>query len=114
MRQNETWTRSEAEDAARQAEAAIRGRGAYDHVHVRAHGRHLVVETDTPEGPWPVARLTHLPTGEFGISFRRHTGKWEPMPFAGPLAKVVADLCDTLASYLARDEHPLDTCETDH
>jgi len=36
------------------------------------------------------------------------------MPFAGPLAKVVADLCDTLASYLARDEYPLDTCETDH
>lgn len=73
MRQKESWTRSEAADSARQAEAAIRGRGAYEHVHVRPRGGHLVVETDTPEGPSPVARLTRLPTGEFGLSFRRHT-----------------------------------------
>ena len=114
MRQNKTWSRWEAEESARHAEAAIRTRGAYEHVHVRPRGGHLVVETDTPEGPWPVARLTRLGADEFGLSFRRHTGRWEPMPFAGPLHNVVADLCDSLAPYLERDEHPLDTCGTDH
>ena len=54
----------------------------------------------------PVARLTRVLSLGWGLSFRRHfrrhTGKWEPMPFSGPLAEMAHIIIFTLCSYIER------------
>ena len=101
-----------AKGYASNVEALIRARGDYDHISVRAHGSHLLVEncdlSDT------VARLTHLGRDHFGLSFQSHTGRWEPMPFEGTLETVTDDLVQTLAPYLERYDFQLETSGKDH
>ena len=60
---------------------AIHSLGDYEHVSVRAERGHLNIYTDEYG---PVARFSPLGGGEYGLSFRKHTGR-EPMPFANAL-----------------------------
>jgi hypothetical protein len=78
---------------------AIHALGDYGHVSVRAERGHLVVRID--EGP-PLARCTPLGGGQFGLSFRTHTGRWENMPFVGDLTHLAHDLVGALGPYLQR------------
>lgn len=82
--------------------ALIRGRGDYAHIEVQARAGHLVIESREGEDTRTVARLTPLAGGLYSVSFCKHTGKWEPMPFTGPMEKVADDLLETLAPYLQR------------
>lgn len=99
---------------AARAQQLIRARGHYSHISVRAYGAHLVVEAIDTTGSQPLARLTHLRAVEFALSFRASNGRWEPMPFAGPLEQVTADLVDTLAPYLDRRNFSVEISGTDH
>lgn len=74
----------------------LRARGDYEHVTVRAQRGHLILYADDS----PVARLTPLDRDTFGLGFHRHTGRWEPMPFAGPLTEMADTIVQTLAPYL--------------
>src|SRR3989304_909819 len=76
---------------------AIRSLGDYDHIRVRAERGHLNIYPDNHE---PVARLTPLGGGDYGLSFRNHSGRWEPMPFAGDISHLARELVTTLAPYL--------------
>jgi len=78
---------------------AIRSLGDYDHIRVRAERGHLNIYPDNHE---PIARLTPLSGGDYGLSFRNHSGRWEPMPFAGDISHLAPDLVTTLAPYLER------------
>ena len=109
-----TRSRVEAQACAVRLQALIRARGDYTHVGVRAHGAQLIVEVHDGDEPYPVARLTSLGAGEFGLSFHRHTGRWEPMPFVGPLEDVADDLIACLAPYLERRELPVGISGTGH
>ncbi|MDC3379367.1 hypothetical protein OAX78_03700 [Planctomycetota bacterium] len=68
---------------------------------LRAHGKHFILgrEDPDPDGPYPNlgpddrVRLTHMGGPRYGLSFRRHTGRWEKTPFSGTLP----DLVDTIA-----------------
>jgi hypothetical protein len=58
-------------------------------MYVRVHGDHLILgrpppesEDDQGEGDDRV-RLTHLSAREFGLSVKRHNGRWERTPFTG-------------------------------
>ena len=76
----------------------IHSLGDYVHVRVRAQRGHLnIYPADEYE---PVARLSTLGGGEYNLSFRKHTGRWEPMPFAGDISHLAQDLVNTLALYL--------------
>lgn len=86
-------------DAA-QVEHALHHAGEYQHVLVRAKRGHLVVYTGDDQ--WPVARLTPLGDGPYGLAFYRHTGRWEPMPFSGRLDDMARTMATVLASYLGR------------
>jgi len=108
------WSRVVAASCAQHAESLIRSLGDYDHVRVRANGQHLVVERRDDSEDIAVARLTLLGDGVFALGFRRHTGRWEPMPISGPLETVVADLIATLGVYLERDTSSLGTYGTSH
>ena len=88
---------------AQKLEALIRGRGDYAHIEVQARAGHLVIESrEGKDTKTTVARLTPLAGNLYGLSFCAHTGKWEPMPFTGPLEKIADDLLEALAPYLQR------------
>lgn len=87
------------DDQAVDLATAIHARGAYAHVSVRAERGHLNIYPDDDD---PVARLTPLGGGQYGLSFHRHTGQWERMPFAGDLSHLADVIVETLGMYLER------------
>ena len=97
-------------EAARRLEHSIHELGPFDHVHARALRGHLNLYNEDD----PVARLTPLGGGGYRLSFRRHTGRWEPMPFAGPLDEMAATLVTTLEPYLQRWTFPDTNSGSDH
>lgn len=93
-----------------QAQVQIRALGDYAHVTVQFRRGHGVVENDED----PVARLTPLGAGLYGLSFRTHQGRWEKMPWPGPLMEMVDVLVTTLGPYLERTEFPDRNSGSDH
>jgi hypothetical protein len=71
----------------------------HDEVKVRTYGQHLVLEAVCADATEPVARLTRLEQGRYGLSFRQHTGRWEPVPLAGTLEDVAAGAAQLFAAY---------------
>lgn len=90
------------DQAAQQLQAGIRRLGNFEPVSAHVPRGHLVVVSDDDE--WPVARLTPLGGDYYGLSYHRHDGHWEPMPFTGPLEDTATTIVTSLAPYL----HPLD------
>ena len=64
---------------------------------VRAHGDNLIVARPT-EGPDrdDRVRLTRLGASSWGLSVKRHTGRWERTPFAGSMS----EMTDVIWSFL--------------
>ena len=62
---------------------------------VRVHGDHLVLGRDEQrDGDGPperveTVRLTYVGSSTFGLSVKRHTGRWERTPFSGSIAEMV-------------------------
>ena len=62
---------------------------------VRVHGDHLILGRREPIGPDGElenddrVRLTRLSASMYGLSVRRHTGRWERTPFSGTLEEMV-------------------------
>jgi len=71
-------------------------------IYVRTWGDHLIIGRHEPFGPDGEMeaddrlRLTTLNTSSFGLSIRRHTGRWEQTPFTGTLD----DLVDVIRSFM--------------
>jgi hypothetical protein len=72
----------------------------HEAIAVRPHGQHLIIDTITGAGSYPVARLTPLGSARYGAAFRSHTGRWEPLPLAGSFEEVARGVVDLLALYL--------------
>ena len=64
-------------------------------LHVRVHGDHLILGRREPVGPNGEmenddrVRLTRLPASTYGLSVKRHTGRWERTPFSGSMEEMV-------------------------
>ena len=64
-------------------------------MYVRARGDHLILGREEPIGPNGQlenddrVRLTQLSASVYGLSVKRHTGRWERTPFAGTLEEMV-------------------------
>ena len=59
---------------------------------VRVHGDHLILARSDPGAdpdPTDRARLTRLSASRYGLSVKRHTGRWERTPFSGTLKEMV-------------------------
>ena len=71
-------------------------------MYVRVHGDHMIIgraetipdasETENSDR----VRLTRLSASTYGLSVRRHTGRWERTPFSGSLK----DMVDTILSVM--------------
>ncbi len=59
---------------------------------VRVHGDHLILARSDPGTDTDLidrVRLTRLSTSRYGLSVKRHTGRWERTPFSGTLKEMV-------------------------
>jgi hypothetical protein len=74
-------------------------------MYVRAHGEHLILGRREPLGPDAEpeeddrVRLTRLSRSTYGLSVKRHTGRWEKTPFSGTMRELV-DVILTLMQHL--------------
>jgi hypothetical protein len=46
-------------------------------------------------------RLTSLGGGQFGLSVKRHTGRWEKTPHSGTLPELVEVICTSMQHLIA-------------
>ena len=64
-------------------------------LYVRIHGDHLILGRREPVGPNGEmenddrVRLTRLSTSTYGLSVKRHTGRWERTPFSGSMEETI-------------------------
>lgn len=114
-------THSPRADAAllvEQVRVRLRSLGDYAHLHVRAHGKHILIEQPGPpddvDDRDAVMRLTAIGAARFGVSLHRHTGKWEHLPLSGPLDDVLAEAVRTLGPWLELDPDIPSTSGTDY
>ena len=82
-------------DRARQSlEALLEGDTTTAGLIVRVHGENLIVARDieTDSGEMVTddrVRLTRLAMSRWGLSVKRHTGRWQRTPFTGKLDEIV-------------------------
>ena len=68
-------------------------------MYVRAHGDHLILGRREPFGPQGEledddrVRLTSLGSDRYGLSVKRHTGRWERTPFCGTMPEMIETIC---------------------
>ena len=64
-------------------------------LYIRVHGDHLIMGRREPLGPDGElenddrVRLTRLSASTYGLSVKRHTGRWERTPFSGDIETMV-------------------------
>ena len=85
--------------AMRAAEAKLKrlldGHDQTTGLYVRVHGDHLILGRREPIGPNggmendDRVRLTRLSASAYGLSVKRHTGRWERTPFSGSMEEMV-------------------------
>jgi hypothetical protein len=60
-----------------------------------------------------VLRISSIGNWRFGLSLRRASGRWEPVPVAGAMFEVLAEAAQSFDPWLAPRGIIRDTCETD-
>jgi len=88
-----------AEGEARRLQQLMSDHLDHDAVKVRPYGQHLVMDMVCDGDAYPVARLTRLEPGLYGLGFRLHTGRWDPMPVEGSLEEVASCAAQMLAPH---------------
>lgn len=81
-------------------EAHLKALLGHEHVRVRPHGAHLLIQVNFDGDPDTVARLTRIEANTHTSAFRNHAGRWEPLPLTGPLETVAAQTVETLRPYM--------------
>jgi hypothetical protein len=68
-------------------------------MYVRVHGDHLIAGRQEPIGVSggfeddDRVRFTQLHRGRYGLSVKRHTGRWEKTPFTGSIHETFDAVC---------------------
>ena len=76
-------------------------------MYVRVHGDNLLVGRNEHYEPdhKPIAddrvRLTRLSRSRYGLSVKRHTGRWEQTPFSGTMKEMVDAICTFMQHLVA-------------
>ncbi len=79
-------------------EAHEKTKGTY----VRTRGNHLIIGRREPFGPDGKlgdddrVRLTRLNASSYGLSVKRHTGRWERTPFTGS----IQEMAETIQTFM--------------
>jgi hypothetical protein len=76
-------------------------------MYVRAHGDNLIIGRREPLGPKNTledddrVRLTRLNAVTYGLSVKRHTGRWERTPFSGSMQEMVDVMLTVMCHLIA-------------
>jgi hypothetical protein len=76
-------------------------------MYVRVHGNHLIAGRGEPLGGDATpenddrVRFTRLGANRYGISVKRHTGRWQKTPFCGTLEQTVEAVCSVMQHLVA-------------
>jgi hypothetical protein len=76
-------------------------------MYVRVHGDHLIVGRNQEGGADRSAenddrvRFTSLGAHHYGLSVKRHTGRWQKTPFYGTLEETVEAVCAVMQHLVA-------------
>jgi len=71
-------------------------------MYIRVYGDHLIAGRREPTGPegeledHDRVRFTRINATTFGLSVKRHNGRWERTPFSGP----IQDMGDTVRTFM--------------
>jgi hypothetical protein len=90
------------DEARRRLQQLLDGHELTEGMYVRVHGDHLIVGREEPVGPdgklerEDRVRFTQFGTSTYGLSVKRHTGRWERTPFSGSMKQMV----DTVLSFM--------------
>ena len=103
-------SRLDLSDEVTRLTTAIRADGRHAHVTVRAERGYLYVEVDEE----PIVRLEPLGRDEYGLSFHRHTGRWESTPFTGDVGRLADVITTVFAPHLESYDFPLTKNGSDH
>lgn len=71
---------------------------------VRVHGDHLIVGREAEHGaedPDDRVRLTRISAQTYGLSVKRHTGRWERTPFSGTMSAMVETIREFMQHLIA-------------
>jgi hypothetical protein len=79
----------------------LRAQPGHEHLDIETHGMRLIIFTVQGDRKLPLARLTLLPRGDYGLSLMWHTGRWERLPIVGTAAEVVDVLLHDFGNLLA-------------
>jgi hypothetical protein len=76
-------------------------------MYVRIHGQHLILGREEFDGSNnnyqrdDRVRLTCLNARRYGLSVKRHTGRWERTPFSGTIDEMVQTILDCMQHLVA-------------
>lgn len=88
-------------------EALMEGNEITAGLYVRARGENLILarEVDEADSGEPIledrVRLTRLSKTRWGMSVKRHTGRWERTPFTGSIEEMVDAMCSFMQHLVA-------------
>lgn len=74
------------------------------HLRCRKRANTIVIESGPSKAPIPHLRLRKLAPKNWGVDSATHTGRWERMPFQGPVLEVLPLVAESFPWLLA----PLD------
>lgn len=90
-------------DGARlELETLIERHSATEGMFVRVRGANLTLGRVDDDGAEDRVRLTRLGPNSYGVSVKRHTGRWERTPFTGTMADVVTAITSFMQHLVAR------------
>jgi hypothetical protein len=96
----------------------LRSLGDFGHLLVYRAGDHLFIAhsgpPDAPADADPVLRITHTGHWRFGLSLRRPSGRWQPVPIAGAMFDVLAEAVRTFQPWLVPRPVFSEIMETDY
>jgi len=78
-------------------------------LYIRVHGDHLILGRREPLGPGGEmenedrVRMTRLSASTYGLSVKRHTGRWERTPFSGGMEEIVETILGCMQHLVAPD-----------
>lgn len=100
------WDRPElrqvANRFAKEEIGRLLGEHGLDHLHVRSHGRHLVVCSEEPDGErTPHIRFTRIGYDLYELGVAHPQGRWAPTPFTGTIEELFTQARNELGWLLA-------------
>ena len=72
----------------------------HEAVKVKAYGRHFLIQINDNGQLDTIARLTQIDPKTYGVSFKSHTGRWDPLPEEGSRDEMITLLVGELGPYL--------------